>query len=86
MAPSEVMFGLRKGRKLHDVTTDKFIWANQKTESFMYRWICVHATFDLTCIPAFVEASDSHFKHSVDTLIDLLINQSPHFIDYSIYM
>jgi len=33
------------------------IWANKKTESFVYFWLCAHTVFDVTCYPAFVGAS-----------------------------
>ena len=38
--------------------THKVIWANQNTESFVYRWLRTHAMLDQTCFPAFVGASD----------------------------
>ena len=47
-----------KGGKLRNVITHNVVWANQKTEYFVYRWQHAHATFDLTCFPAFVGASD----------------------------
>jgi len=34
------------------------IWANQKTESFVYHWLRAHATFNFMCFPALVRASD----------------------------
>jgi len=36
----------------------RLIWANWKTETFMYRWPRAHASFDVTCFPAFVGASN----------------------------
>jgi len=48
--------GWTKGGKLHYVITHNVFWANQKTESFGYKW--QRATFDLTCLPAIVRASD----------------------------
>jgi len=49
--------GPTKGGKLRNVITH-VIWANQKTESFVYRWLRTQAMFDVTCFPAFVGASD----------------------------
>jgi len=34
------------------------IWANPKTQSFVYRWLHAHAMFDVMCFPAFVGALD----------------------------
>jgi len=34
------------------------IWANQKTESFVYRWLCTYAMFDVTRFSAFVGITD----------------------------
>ena len=31
-------------------------WANQRTESFLYYWLCAHAMFEVTRFPAFVGA------------------------------
>jgi len=42
------------GGKLRNVKTHNVIWANQKTDSFVYRWLRAHARFDVTCFPAFV--------------------------------
>jgi len=30
--------------------------ANQKSEYFVYSWLCAHEMFDITCFPAFVRA------------------------------
>ena len=39
--------------------THNVIWTNQKTKSFVFRWLHTHAEFDiLKCFPAFVRASD----------------------------
>jgi len=51
--PSRLMLGSTKGGNLPNVTTHNVIWANQKTESFVYRWLLAHAMFDVTCFPAF---------------------------------
>jgi len=52
------MFGPTKGRKLRNVITNNVIWANQKTEYFVYHWLHTHAMVDVTCFPAFVRPSD----------------------------
>ena len=49
---------------LHNV-----IWASQKAESFVNRWLCPHAMFDVAYFPTFVE----HRTCFVDTLIDTWI-------------
>jgi len=48
-------------------------WANQKSESFLYRWLRESAMFDVRCSPAFFGAYDvirRHFKRSVNVLIE----------------
>jgi len=40
------------------VIKHNIIWANQMTEYCVYRWLCTHSMFDLTCFPAIVWASD----------------------------
>jgi len=49
-------FGQTKCGKLRNVLKQNVIWANQKTESFVFRWLHAHAMFDVTCFSAFVEA------------------------------
>ena len=59
--PSEMMLCLTKGGNLHNVIA-YIIWANQKTESIVYRWIHAlvsFAIFDVTRFPTFVGASTS---------------------------
>jgi len=51
-------FGPTKGGNLCYVKTHNVIRANQQTESFLFRWLRAHATYDVTCLFAFVEASD----------------------------
>jgi len=46
--PSEMKFGWTLG----NVKTLDVIWANQKTESFVYRWIWALAIIDVTFFPA----------------------------------
>jgi len=48
----------QKCGKLRSVMTYNVIWANQKTESVVYRWYAhmQHLTFDITCFPVFVGA------------------------------
>ena len=43
-----MMFGLTKGGKLCNVITNKVIWANQKTKSFVFLWLRTHAVFKIT--------------------------------------
>jgi len=45
------------GNYVRVVITHNVIWANQKTKTFLYRWLCSHAMFDVMCLPAFVGAS-----------------------------
>jgi len=52
------MFGLTKGGKLHIIMAHNVIWANQKTDSFVYRRLGAHKMFDITCFPAFFGASN----------------------------
>ena len=54
--------GLVIGGSLHYVITHSNIWANQKTESFVY---CTHDIFDVTCFPTFVRASFQVFYQYV---------------------
>jgi len=42
-----------------NVITHNVNWANQKTESFVYRWLIAHALCDVTCFPAFVKLRTS---------------------------
>jgi len=42
---------------IFNVIMHNVIWANQKTELFMFCWLPTHAMFDKTCFPAFVGAS-----------------------------
>jgi len=43
---------------LHYVITYNVIWANQKTESYVYCWLRALAMFDVMRFPTFVRASD----------------------------
>ena len=54
----KLMFGPTKGRKVCNVIAHNIILTNQKTESFVFPWLRSHSTFDVTCFPAFVGASD----------------------------
>ena len=56
--PSEVTLYVTKGENLHYVIRYNIIWANQKTESFVYCSLCPLAKFDVMCFPAFVGALD----------------------------
>ena len=47
--------GLSDHYFLNDFWSNKYAQHNQKTESFMYRWLPM---FDLTCFPVFVRARD----------------------------
>jgi len=42
VGPHELMIGPTKTGKLHNVTTHKVIWANQKTETFVYCWLLLY--------------------------------------------
>jgi len=44
--------------KLCNVITYNVVWANQKTESFVYCWLYALTMIDVTCFPAFLGASD----------------------------
>ena len=39
------------------VIRHNFIWANKKTEYFVYHWVHAHTIFEVTCFPTFVRAS-----------------------------
>ena len=56
--PSEMTFGSTKWWKLLNAIMYNVILGNQKTESFVFRWLLAHAMFDTTCFSAFVKASD----------------------------
>ena len=56
--PPEMMFGSTKWGKLLNTITNHIIKANQKSESFVYRWQRAHAVFDVTCFSAFVGVSN----------------------------
>jgi len=47
-----------QGGNLHNVITDNVIWANQRTELFVYRWLRALAMSEVTHFPAFVGVSD----------------------------
>jgi len=55
-------YATTKRGKFCNVITHNDISANQKTESFVYRWLCALAMFDVTCFTAFVGASDIILK------------------------
>ena len=40
------------------VNSRSVIWANQKTEYFVYHWLHAHAMFDVTCFSESVRASN----------------------------
>jgi len=54
---SEMTFSLMKDRKLCNVIMH-VTSANQKTESFLYCWLCPNVMFDIACFFAFVWAFD----------------------------
>ena len=58
-----------KGGKLRNVITHNMVWAGQKTESIVYRWLCALAMFDVTYFAGICLSIGRHFKHSVNTLI-----------------
>jgi len=63
---------LIKGGKLHNVIKNNFvwaIWANQKTETCVYRWLRALAMFDLRSFPAILLGIGRHFNRFVDTLM-----------------
>ena len=68
-------FALINGGKLHNVIAHNIIGANQKTESFVYRWLGAHTMFDVIFFPTFVREQSirCHFKHSVDILVAVLL-------------
>jgi len=41
------------------MSSHSVIWTNQKTQLFVYRWLCVHAMFDITCFHTFVGKSNA---------------------------
>jgi len=55
----EMMYqALTKSGNSCNVQTHNGIWANQKTESVVYRWLRSQAMTDITCFFAFVGVSD----------------------------
>ena len=58
-----------KGGNFSNVITHNVIWANQKSEYFMYRWLHAHAMFNVMCFPRIGWSIRRHFMHSVNTLI-----------------
>jgi len=50
--------GPEKSGKLLNVILLNGIWANQKPEPVVFRWLRAHATFDVTFFPAFVGVPD----------------------------
>jgi len=54
-----------KKREVGYAITYKVIWANQKTQSFVYPWLRALATR----FPAIMSGIGRHFKRSVDTSI-----------------
>ena len=56
-----------KGKKLRNVKTHNVVWANQKTESRVYRWLCALAMFELACYSAI----GAFNAISLDTLINV---------------
>jgi len=52
-----MIFGRTKGKILYNVISHILIWANQKTESFVFSFTHF-AMFDITCFPGFVGASN----------------------------
>jgi len=65
VGPSELTFGSIQCGKSGNFIMQ--LWANQKTESYVYRWLRAHAMVDETCFLAFVEASNiikKNFKYS----------------------
>jgi len=51
-------YTLTKGGKLRNIIMHNVIWANQKTEFYVYRWLGALAIFDVVCFPAFLGALD----------------------------
>jgi len=49
---------MAKSRDLRYVLTYNVIWANQNTDSFVYRWLRALAMIEVTRFPAFVGVSD----------------------------
>jgi len=45
-------FGRTKGTKICYVITHNVICTNWKTDSFVYRWLCALAMFDVSLLPA----------------------------------
>ena len=55
--PSKMMFGPTKGGKLNFITYNIY-WANQKTESFVYRWLRAHAMLYIAGFLTFLRESN----------------------------
>ena len=61
---SEMPDCLKKGGNLCYI-----IWANQKTESFVYRWLLARAMFDVTRFSRICRSIGRRFKCSVSKLV-----------------
>jgi len=64
------MFGLTKGGNLPNIITYNFIWANIKTESFVYLWLGARAMFDMVLRDC--QSKVCHFKCSDDCRTDVI--------------
>jgi len=61
-------FGLTKYWKVLNVVPHNVISANQKAESFVYRWLRAHAMLNENVLSRICRSIGSRFKSSVDTL------------------
>jgi len=65
-------FGPTKGCNIRNAIMYNVIWANLKIDLPVYHWLLAHASFDITCFPAFCCSIQCNFTHSVDTLIGIV--------------
>ena len=60
------------------VVTPNVIWANQKAESFVYRWLSAHVLFYINVLSSICRSTGRHFKRYVYTVINI-VNDTQRF-------
>ena len=77
VGPSEMTFSSTKCGKLPYVMTYDVIWANQKTQSSVFRLLRAHAMFDVlsNVLSRICLSIGRQFKRSVDTIIGVCLFQ-----------
>ena len=73
VGPSGMTFCRTNYWTLCNVIRQNVIW-DQKTESFVYHWLCLHLMFNDTCFPAFVGALDAFLELCGYVISQLYLN------------